>query len=271
MRFSFQFAALPHPLSRTRSFVRWPWAAGLRPTGVWCWRVNGEHAPRSLERYFGDLVHTAPLRRDDEQCAPTTAAEHTSKAPSVNVHSLQDRAAFADAHAALVRYIRVPDSVVGVDADDIWNAPPRSAQTRRFDRLPSRPMSNAVSFFPWDSAMISVALSGVTAIPFGKAMPSATCRTRPSAVTSPMMPGSPLMYVFPRPSTTISFQKPAERRRKSAWGARDPSGSRRSKRPSRPETIRRRPSGNQSMQNGRPNVGRTMTSLSPVRLAAIIS
>ena len=29
-------------------------------------------------------------------------------------------------------------------------------------------MSNAVSFFPWDPAMISVVLSGVTAIPFGK-------------------------------------------------------------------------------------------------------
>src|SRR5262244_3247867 len=98
-------------------------AASLRPTGVWCWRVNGEHVPRSLERYFEDLVHTAPLRRDDEQCAATTAAEHTSKAPSVNVHSLQDGAAFADPHAALVRYIRVPDSVVGVDADAIWNAP----------------------------------------------------------------------------------------------------------------------------------------------------
>src|SRR5215472_14735822 len=66
----FPICALPHSLSRTRSFVRWPWAAGLRPTGVWCWRVNGEHA-----------------------------------------------------HAALVRYIRVPDSVVGVDADAIWNAP----------------------------------------------------------------------------------------------------------------------------------------------------
>src|SRR5215813_284535 len=119
----FPICRLTSPSSRIRSLVRWRWAAGLRPTGGWCWRVNGEHAPRSLELYFGNPVHTAPLRRDDEQCAQTTAAEHTSKAPSVNVHSLQDRAAFADAHAALVRYIRVPDSVVGVDADAIWNAP----------------------------------------------------------------------------------------------------------------------------------------------------
>ena len=65
---------------------------------------------------------------------------------------------------------------------------PRSAHTRRFDNVPSASMVNAVSFRPWDSAIISVALSGVIAMPLGKAMPSATAREVPSGVTSAMMP-----------------------------------------------------------------------------------
>src|SRR5580700_9342009 len=49
---------------------------------------------------------------------------------------------------------------------------PRSAHTRRFERPPLAPMSKAVSFLPYDSATIRVELSGVTAMPLGKAMPS---------------------------------------------------------------------------------------------------
>jgi hypothetical protein len=37
---------------------------------------------------------------------------------------------------------------------------PRSAYTRRFDKVPSTAMSRAVSFLAWDSAMIKVELSG---------------------------------------------------------------------------------------------------------------
>jgi len=44
-----------------------------------------------------------------------------------------------------------------------------------------------------DSAMINVLLSGVTAIPFGKAIPSATCRMEQSEVTSAIIPGPPLI------------------------------------------------------------------------------
>ena len=50
-------------------------------------------------------------------------------------------------------------------------------------------MSNAVSRPANDSATISVALSGVTAMPLGKSIPSATWRTAPSGVTRAMMPG----------------------------------------------------------------------------------
>ena len=55
-------------------------------------------------------------------------------------------------------------------------SPVTSAQTRRFERLPSSAMSKAVSRAANDSATISVPLSGVTAMPFGNARPSATSR-----------------------------------------------------------------------------------------------
>ena len=44
--------------------------------------------------------------------------------------------------------------------------------------------------------MISVELSGVTAMPLGNAIPSATRRTEPSGVTSAMIPGA-----FPSPGS----------------------------------------------------------------------
>src|SRR5215213_5122426 len=73
--------------------------------------------------------------------------------------------------------------------------------------------------------------------------------------------------MLPRPSTTISFQGCRERRLKSAWVTTEPSGSRRRRRPSPPETMSRRPSGIQSMQNGDEDT-LAMTSLSPARSTA---
>src|SRR5829696_6926417 len=68
----------------------------------------------------------------------------------------------------------------------------------------------------------------------------------------------------------MSFQGWSERPLRSVWVTSDPSGSRRSRSPSRADTISRRPSGSQSMQNG--NAGmRTMTSLLPSRLTAMTS
>ena len=72
----------------------------------------------------------------------------------------------------------------------IPSGPTPSAQTRRLERPPSSAMSNAVSLRAKDSAMISVELSGVTTMPLGNAMSSATRRTDPSGVTSAMIPGA---------------------------------------------------------------------------------
>ena len=73
------------------------------------------------------------------------AAEHAGEAAAVELDRLQHLAAFADAHAALVRDVGVPDGALGVEADAVREPSPRSAQTRRFDRPPSAAMSNAVS------------------------------------------------------------------------------------------------------------------------------
>ena len=72
----------------------------------------------------------------------------------------------------------------------IPSGPTPSAQTRRLERLPSPAMSNAVSLLANDSAMISVELSGVTTMPLGNAMSSATRRAVPSGVTRAMIPGA---------------------------------------------------------------------------------
>ena len=69
-------------------------------------------------------------------------------------------------------------------------SPGSGAHTRRFDRVPSGPMSKAVSVPPNDSETISVEPSGVTAIPLGNAIPSATRRTTPAGVTRATNPGA---------------------------------------------------------------------------------
>jgi hypothetical protein len=63
-------------------------------------------------------------------------------------------------------------------------------------------MSKAVSRPAKDSEMIRVELSGVTTMPLGNAMSSATWRALPSGVTSAMIPGvgaSPLRKSKPKP------------------------------------------------------------------------
>src|SRR5829696_9666092 len=68
----------------------------------------------------------------------------------------------------------------------------------------------------------------------------------------------------------MSVQGCSERLLRSVWVTSDPSGSQRSRSRSRAETISRRPSGSQSMQNGNDGM-RTMTSLLPSRSTAMSS
>ena len=68
------------------------------------------------------------------------------------------------------------------------SGPTPSAQIRRFERVPSSAMSNAVSREAKDSATTSVLLSGATTMPFGKASSFATSRASPSGVMSALWP-----------------------------------------------------------------------------------
>jgi hypothetical protein len=134
-----------------------------------------------------------PLGRYQEQRSVVRAPEHASEAPAVEMDCLQHLPAFADAHATPVGHVCIPDGVFGVEADAVGDAVAEVGPHAPVRQAPVRGDVEGGEPFAVDSAMISVALSGVTAMPFGKAMPSATCRTGRSAVTSAMMPGPPLM------------------------------------------------------------------------------
>ncbi len=104
----------------------------------------------------------------------------------------------------------------------IPSGPRPSAQTRRPERLPSSATSKAVRRPATDSATTSVAPSGVTTIPFGKSMPSATRREVPSGATRSIQPGSgkpaaekvpskPSTQTWPRGPTTTSLAPDSRR------------------------------------------------------------
>src|SRR5207249_11899218 len=61
----------------------------------------------------------APDVRGDEQRPPFLTAEDAREAAAVEVDHLGDLATFADTSAALVRDVRVPDRVLGIEADPV--------------------------------------------------------------------------------------------------------------------------------------------------------
>lgn len=66
-------------------------------------------------------------------------------------------------------------------------------------------MSNATSVRANESATISVRASGVTAMPLPNSMPSATCRTAPSGVTSAITPDTNSAVPAKNPSRSRSL------------------------------------------------------------------
>ncbi len=92
----------------------------LRPTGVRCRRLSGEHLACAWR--FGHGRRAAPLGRHHEQGSVVHATEHTGEAAAVEVNGLQHLAALADAHATLVGNVAVPDGSFGVEANAVWDA-----------------------------------------------------------------------------------------------------------------------------------------------------
>src|SRR5947209_3485498 len=111
----------------------------LWPPDARCGRFRCQHLSRPRPRNLRDALHATPLGGYQEQCPIAHTSEHASEATAVKIDRLQHRTAFADAHAALVGDVSVPDGFVGVDADAVGNAaaeggphpPVRQAPVRR--------------------------------------------------------------------------------------------------------------------------------------------
>src|SRR6059058_6015881 len=99
-----------------------------------CRSLNGQHlAGSGSTRLAGG---GGPLGSYEEQRSAVRTPEHAGEAAAVQFDGLQNLPAFADAPAALVGHVRIPDGAFGVEADAVGTPPPRSAQTRLFARLP---------------------------------------------------------------------------------------------------------------------------------------
>jgi len=84
------------------------------PTSRFSWARS-----ESAFGHLGHLLHPPPLRRDDEQRATIRPTQHAGEAPAVELDGLQHFAAFAHAHAALVRHVGIPDRALGIEADAV--------------------------------------------------------------------------------------------------------------------------------------------------------
>src|SRR5262245_15335772 len=85
-------------------------------------RLDSKHLPRARLRNLGNLIHAPPLGRDHEQGFVVCASKHAREASAVKIDRLDHLSAFADADAALVGNVCVPDTTVGIQADTIGNA-----------------------------------------------------------------------------------------------------------------------------------------------------
>src|SRR4029450_12605017 len=87
-----------------------------------CGRLDSQYLSRSRARNLWDFIHATPFRCYNEQRFLVSAAEHAGKAATISIDCLQHLATFADAPAALVRNVRVPDRSVGIEADTVGSA-----------------------------------------------------------------------------------------------------------------------------------------------------
>jgi hypothetical protein len=136
---------------------------------------------------------------------------------------------------------------------------PKEAQSRRSDSPPSASISKALIRCP--NVSLTIIVLPVITAPFGKCsgslatvlLPSGSTRTSGAgAIGAPAIRSKPKLptQVRPRESTTMSLSNPPAWEETSACTLSAPSGSRRSNRWSRIETISSRPSGNHPSPDG---------------------
>src|SRR5215831_11782506 len=111
-----QLVAVP----ATNCLLPFPCLLRLWPSGMWRGRVHRHH-PAALCP-IGRAFDPAPFPRYDEQRCAIWPSEHASEAAQIRFDCLEYLAAFADAHAALIRYIGVPDGILGIDANAVGDA-----------------------------------------------------------------------------------------------------------------------------------------------------
>jgi len=142
----------------------------------------------------GDVVvgagRDAPVGHQHEQRPPVVAPQHAGEAGHAELHSLEYLAAVADAADQVLAEPpdARPDGTFGVDADPVGSDALGPCPAVREASVVGD--VEAVRRAAKDSATISVEFSGVTAMPLGNAIPSATRRTEPSGVIRAMIPGA---------------------------------------------------------------------------------
>jgi hypothetical protein len=131
------------------------------------------------------------------------AAEHAGEAAAVECDALQHSAAFAHTDTAFPGHLGVPDGALGVDTDAVGRVaevgPDPPTGEAAIDSDVEGGEAPRIGFGDDQGPVVRV-----TAMPFGKARPSATGRALPSGVTSAMIPGakaSPAMRSKPVPFT----------------------------------------------------------------------
>src|SRR5205085_12595726 len=110
----------PTPAWQPDACASAPESHSLRPADAWCRRLDAQHLARA--RALEHVLRTPPLGRHHEQRAAVRAAERTGEAPAVKLDRLQHVATRANAHAALVGDVAVPDGALGVEADAVGHA-----------------------------------------------------------------------------------------------------------------------------------------------------
>ena len=136
-------------------------------------RRDGQHLARPAR--LAHARRAAPLARDDEQRRAVGAAEHAREAAAVELDPVEDLAALADADAAPVGHVGVPDGTLGVDADAVRDAvaevgPDAPAREAAVGRDVQRRQAAAVGLGQDQRRR----RRAVIAIPLGNATPSAT-------------------------------------------------------------------------------------------------
>ena len=249
----------------------------------WC----DEHLARAVGQGGVDVLDAAPVRRHHEQRAAIGAAEHAGEPARSSVIrsriSPPSRTRTHSPSGLLSRPVCVRVSAEWVHtapsaSRQMPSGPMPSAQTRRFDRLPSAAMSKAVRRPANDSETISVGVVGrdhhaVRELDAVDHLPRRAVgrhegdhpRLRPAGTEGE----ADAVDVDVAPAVDDDLV-PAEvdRAPRSACRTIAPSGSRRS---SSSPVTRRRPSGSQSIDQPRPAGPAPTTSLLPSRSTATIS